>query len=361
VSGPKILVVGGARSGKSRHAQALVEAAATVRTYLATGEARDDEMADRIRRHRDDRDASWTTIEEPRDIARHLDRSGAVLVDCLTLWLSNVMEAREDIEEDVAALVDAVARAPGPLVLVANEVGLGVVPLNPLARRFRDEAGRLAQRVGAVCDRVVLTVAGRAIDLPPATSSVPRRTARRWSADEALLPRLRAAMPTRDSTAAEAARCALDGRADLRLRDLAASVVGITGLPLPPHPPRALVVDAASPALAARAGLEALEALCVGLSAADRWIDEGVDLLALVGAQGDETLHHALAGVLLGAAVRRVPVLIQGPAAAAEVASTLVPGAEYALLADPHPEGTGAAAAVPLVAAALAALHDTGA
>ncbi|MCB9765491.1 MAG: bifunctional adenosylcobinamide kinase/adenosylcobinamide-phosphate guanylyltransferase [Alphaproteobacteria bacterium] len=159
----KVLVTGGARSGKSRFAQARAEALGPQRRYLATAQALDAEMAARIRRHQQDRDATWTTVEEPLDIAPRVAGPGVVLVDCLTLWVSNLLLARgEDapLDDALDGLVRAVAEAPNPVVLVTNEVGLGIVPMNPLARRFRDEAGRLAQALASVCDEVVLCVAG---------------------------------------------------------------------------------------------------------------------------------------------------------------------------------------------------------
>ncbi len=157
------LVLGGARSGKSRHAESLVTAFRPPWTYIATGEALDDEMAARIAAHRARRSANWRTIEAPRDLAGALagaPAGGAVLVDCLTLWLSNLMMADADIVAESDRLDDALAHARGPLVLVANEVGFGIVPENALARRFRDAQGLLNQRVAARAERVVLMVAG---------------------------------------------------------------------------------------------------------------------------------------------------------------------------------------------------------
>ncbi len=157
------LVLGGTRSGKSRYAEALVGALPPPWLYLATGEACDDEMTARIVAHRTRRGADWRTIEVPRDVAGALARApagSAVLVDCLTLWLSNLMLADADIEAESDRLDDALSRARGPVVLVSNEVGFGIVPDNALARRFRDAQGRLNQRMAARADRVVLMVAG---------------------------------------------------------------------------------------------------------------------------------------------------------------------------------------------------------
>ena len=157
------LVLGGARSGKSRYAEALVTALPQPWLYVATGEPRDNEMAARIAEHRARRGAQWQTIEAPRDLAAALalaPAGAAVLIDCLTLWLSNVMLAGADVEAETARFERALTGRTSPVVLVANEVGLGIVPENALARRFRDAAGRLNQRLASVADRVVLLVAG---------------------------------------------------------------------------------------------------------------------------------------------------------------------------------------------------------
>jgi adenosylcobinamide kinase/adenosylcobinamide-phosphate guanylyltransferase len=157
------LILGGARSGKSRHAEALVTALPPPWLYIATGEPRDNEMAARIAEHRARRGAQWHTVEAPRDLAGALAAApadAAVLVDCLTLWLTNVMLAGSDIDAEIVRLERALAQRGGLMVLVANEVGLGIVPDNALARRFRDAAGRLNQRLAARADRVVLLVAG---------------------------------------------------------------------------------------------------------------------------------------------------------------------------------------------------------
>jgi adenosylcobinamide kinase/adenosylcobinamide-phosphate guanylyltransferase len=155
------LVLGGARSGKSRHAESLFGPGP--RTYIATAQAFDDEMRDRIAAHRADRaSAGWLTIEEPLELARALlvTDGSPVLVDCLTLWLSNLMLADREIAPAVTALEAALAGRTARAVLVSNEVGLGIVPDNALARRFRDEAGRLHQRLAAQADTVTLVVAG---------------------------------------------------------------------------------------------------------------------------------------------------------------------------------------------------------
>jgi len=156
------LVLGGARSGKSRHAEALVTALPPPWVYVATAQALDDEMAARIAEHRARRDERWRTVEAPRDVAGTIDAAAgaAVLVDCLTLWLTNLVLAEADLEAEISRLEQALMRAKNPVVLVANEVGLGIVPDNALARQFRDAAGRLNQRIAAHADRVLLLVAG---------------------------------------------------------------------------------------------------------------------------------------------------------------------------------------------------------
>lgn len=157
-------ILGGARSGKSRCAEALVRAAASAATYIATAEPGDAEMAARIAEHRRRRDSFWHTIEEPLDLAAairaHAEPARPVLVDCLTLWLSNLMAACRIVEHEAETLCAALRDARGPVVLVANEVGLGLVPETPLGREFRDAAGRLNQQVAALADRVVFVAAG---------------------------------------------------------------------------------------------------------------------------------------------------------------------------------------------------------
>ncbi len=153
------LVLGGARSGKSRHAEGLVSAGPGPWTYVATAQAWDDEMRARIAVHRGRRGAGWVTVEAPIDVAGALGE-GPVLVDCLTLWLTNVMLADMDVEAAGARLAEAVTGREAPTVLVSSEVGLGIVPENALARRFRDAAGVLHQRLAAQADAVVLMVAG---------------------------------------------------------------------------------------------------------------------------------------------------------------------------------------------------------
>lgn len=156
------LVLGGTRAGKSRFAESLVERQAPG-LYLATAESRDEEMAARIARHRSRRGERWTTLEEPLDLVgalrAHANPARPVLVDCLTLWLSNLMHDGRDIAAETSRLADALP-VSGPVVFVSNEVGLGIVPEGALARDFRDHAGRLHQAVAERAGLVVFMAAG---------------------------------------------------------------------------------------------------------------------------------------------------------------------------------------------------------
>ncbi len=157
------LVLGGARSGKSRHAEALISALAPPWTYIATAEAWDEEMRQRIALHKERRGPGWRTLEAPRELAQALERAPAsqpLLIDCLTLWLTNLLLAEVDLDPALDALEAGLAKRQAPTVLVGNEVGLGIVPENALARRFRDEAGRLHQRLAAGAGSVIFMVAG---------------------------------------------------------------------------------------------------------------------------------------------------------------------------------------------------------
>lgn len=167
------LVLGGARSGKSAFAERMISDIGGG-LYLATAEARDEEMTERIRQHRMRRGAGWDTVEEPLDLAATLariaDAGRPILVDCLTLWLTNLMAAERPIDDEAAALVRCLPLLPAPVVFVSNEVGLGIVPATPLGRAFRDHAGRLNQQVAAAADRVVFLAAG----LPLTLKDLPR-------------------------------------------------------------------------------------------------------------------------------------------------------------------------------------------
>jgi adenosylcobinamide kinase/adenosylcobinamide-phosphate guanylyltransferase len=156
-------VLGGARSGKSRYAENLITSEPPPWIYVATAEAIDDEMAQRIAGHRARRPVGWRTVEAPRNLLGALadvPPGAVVLIDCVTLWLSNLLFAGADVETEIANLDAALLQMPGKVVLVANEVGSGIVPENALARRFRDLQGRLNQQLAARADRVVLMVAG---------------------------------------------------------------------------------------------------------------------------------------------------------------------------------------------------------
>jgi adenosylcobinamide kinase / adenosylcobinamide-phosphate guanylyltransferase len=154
------LVLGGARAGKSRYAMTLLGGG----LFIATAEAGDAEMAERIAAHRAERGDAWTTTEEPLDLAgvlrRHAGDTRPILVDCLTLWLSNLMHRERDIDGATTALLAVLDERAGETVFVANEVGLGIVPDNALARRFRDAQGTLNRRVAARADRAVFMAAG---------------------------------------------------------------------------------------------------------------------------------------------------------------------------------------------------------
>ena len=160
----KELIIGGARSGKSAFAERLCLVSGLRPIYLATGEARDAEMAARIAQHQARRSAPWRSVEAPLALTEaletHADVHAIVLVDCLTLWLSNLIEANHEPGTEVARLIATLPTLAGPVVFVSNEVGLGIVPDNPLARRFRDEAGRLNQRLAEAVDRVLFIAAG---------------------------------------------------------------------------------------------------------------------------------------------------------------------------------------------------------
>lgn len=158
------LVLGGARSGKSRYAERLVASSGLTPVYLATAAALDGEMGERIAHHRERRGEGWITIEEQFALAEAIAREARpdriLLVDCLTLWLSNLTFAARDIPEEQTRLVAQLADCPGPVILVSNEIGMGLVPETALGRRFRDAQGRLNQGVAEVATRVVFVAAG---------------------------------------------------------------------------------------------------------------------------------------------------------------------------------------------------------
>jgi adenosylcobinamide kinase/adenosylcobinamide-phosphate guanylyltransferase len=160
---PLILVIGGARSGKSRHAERLIAEHQPPWIYLATAEALDDEMGERIAQHRARRDERWQSMEAPHALAKAIREAPGdrpLLLDCETLWLSNRLLAAADLEQEIATLCDVLGARSGATIVVSNEVGLGIVPENALARRFRDLAGVANQLLAARADRVEFIAAG---------------------------------------------------------------------------------------------------------------------------------------------------------------------------------------------------------
>lgn len=157
------LILGGARSGKSAYAETLLRQHPAPWLYIATAQAFDEEMAERIATHRARRGDGWQTVEAPQDLAGVLaavPEGQPVLLDCLTLWLSNRILGEADVERESTELAELLSQPSGPWVAVSNEVGLGIVPDNALARRFRDEAGRLNQKIAAIADEVLFMTAG---------------------------------------------------------------------------------------------------------------------------------------------------------------------------------------------------------
>ena len=165
-----ILVTGGARSGKSQIAEGLISSLGANPIYVATAEALDDEMRARIAAHQARRGPQWTAYDEPRDLVgvlRRTDGAGPRLVDCLTLWLSNLLLRGDDWQEATNELVSALAAMRAPVVFVTNEVGSGIVPDNKLSREFRDAAGYLNQRIASASDEVYMAVSGLSLKLKP--------------------------------------------------------------------------------------------------------------------------------------------------------------------------------------------------
>lgn len=166
---PSTFILGGARSGKSRRALQLAESLNTQRAFIATAEPLDDEMKARILRHMSERSLGWDTIEAPLKLVEALSRDDVpdkvCVVDCLTLWLSNLMHHDRDVDLETERLCAHLNEHAGSIILVSNEVGLGLVPETPLGRAFRDAQGRLNQRVADVCDTVEFVAAGLPIKL----------------------------------------------------------------------------------------------------------------------------------------------------------------------------------------------------
>ncbi len=168
-----VLILGGARSGKSRYASELAQDSGLAPLMIATAQALDEEMAARISAHQADRDERWSLVEEPLNLAAQISaraREGRIIViDCLTLWLSNVIHAGRDWSAMLEGLALTLEKAQGPVILISNEVGLGIVPQSALGRDFRDAQGRVNQRLAQACDRVVLVSAGLPLELKPGT------------------------------------------------------------------------------------------------------------------------------------------------------------------------------------------------
>jgi len=179
----KSLILGGVRSGKSRYAAELARAQACPVTLIATARILDEEMAARVEAHRLSRPSDWTVVEEPTRLAAaltaHASPARMVIVDCLTLWLTNLLcgDDAEALARESAQLLEAFPKLSGPCVLVTNEVGFGITPANALARRFADEAGTLHQRLAAMCDHVVLMAAGLPLTVKAMNAPLPSRRA----------------------------------------------------------------------------------------------------------------------------------------------------------------------------------------
>ncbi|WP_421780368.1 bifunctional adenosylcobinamide kinase/adenosylcobinamide-phosphate guanylyltransferase [Kiloniella litopenaei] len=170
------LILGGARSGKSSYAEQLVERQGGDCLYIATARVWDDEMADRIDEHKERRGPRWTTFEEPLDLVQCLQRiqrpDATILVDCLTLWVTNLMMEGRDPDVEGAQLVASLTELSCPVVLVSNEVGLGIVPMDKMSRDFRDYAGRLHQRLAAVVPSVTFMVSGLPMQVKPSATGL---------------------------------------------------------------------------------------------------------------------------------------------------------------------------------------------
>lgn len=170
----KVLILGGVRSGKSRYGESLAVKSGLNKVFIATAEAGDNEMSDRIAAHQRDRGTGWTTVEAPLTLSEAIGTrtaNEAVVVDCLTLWLTNIVLAGHDVGAGISELAAAVSKAACPLTLISNEVGMGIVPATSLGRQFRDWQGFLNQRVARECDAVVFMAAGYPMMLKP--SSMP--------------------------------------------------------------------------------------------------------------------------------------------------------------------------------------------
>jgi adenosylcobinamide kinase/adenosylcobinamide-phosphate guanylyltransferase len=174
-------ILGGARSGKSRYAEALAQKHKGPKTYIATAEAIDAEMCERIAMHKSRRGGAWITHEAPLDVVAALaeTKTGFVLIDCLTVWIGNLMHGGRDVRAELAALCDVLKKSKARVVVVSNEVGLSIVPDKALARAFRDEQGFVNQVIAEVADEVVFVAAGLPLFLKkPSRRRAPARPAR---------------------------------------------------------------------------------------------------------------------------------------------------------------------------------------
>jgi adenosyl cobinamide kinase/adenosyl cobinamide phosphate guanylyltransferase len=166
-----VFLLGGARSGKSALAVELARRAAEPVIVVATAEARDEEMAERIREHREARPADWEVVEEPAELLaalRRLDDRATIVVDCLSLWVANMLDGHSDVERQAREAASLAAHREGLTIAVSNEVGLGIVPASALGRRYRDVLGRVNATWAAAADEAAFVVAGRALRLDPA-------------------------------------------------------------------------------------------------------------------------------------------------------------------------------------------------
>ena len=181
----RCFVLGGARSGKSSLAERYAQKCGLPVTYIATAEAKDEEMAARITHHQKQRPVHWQLVEAPTELAqaitRHSAENNCILIDCLTLWLTNLLCQEIDIEDAKARLIGAITGAPGKIILVSNEVGHGIVPMGELSRSFIDQAGWLHQEVAKCCDRVDFIMAGLPLTLKaqPLPSTVVKQESQR--------------------------------------------------------------------------------------------------------------------------------------------------------------------------------------
>lgn len=165
------LILGGARSGKSAYAEQMVLACGNTPHYVATSQIFDDEMKQRVQQHQHRRGTQWSVTEEPLNLCEAIEDAqtgnSAILVDCLTLWLSNLMHHERNVDTETSKLLDLIPGLSQPIIFVSNEVGMGIVPENALARSFRDHQGRLNQKLAATVDRVDFIAAGLPLNLKP--------------------------------------------------------------------------------------------------------------------------------------------------------------------------------------------------